>query len=541
MKGLGSFPLSIALLIPSVVMMLTILQVARAKAGPEIEVTPEAIEAGKRLYDKRCGFCHGTEGKGDGPVADYLNPRPRDFTMGLYKFRTTASGEPPVDEDLFKVITRGIPGTTMPAWDNLSEEQRWQLVYYIKTFSPDDFDPEFPPEKVTIGEEIPKTPETIKLGKELYSKMKCFECHGYEGKGDGPASGTHKDDWGFPILPFNLAQNWKYKGGNTVKDIYTSFTTGLNGTPMPSYADSLSEEDRWYLAHYVTTLTREEKAGLKAVLKSKFVKGELPDNPEDSRWERTESLEILLAGQVITKPRWQNPAIEVITVRSLFNDKQIAFLLQWDDRTKDTSHQEEENPPPRETADTYVKVNISDEPRAVLRDGVAIQFPVVIPESPQKPFFLLGQLGKDVNIWHWKADRAENPSVQTSVEELNARGYNRPITPQSPETQNTEGKALWSKGTWKVVMKRSITTEDGKLDVQFERGRLVPVAFMAWDGSNGETGLKMSHSSWYYLRLETSTPFVAYMYGLIAMVFAAGLEGWLVRWARKLPGAKDGI
>ncbi len=511
--------------------ILIILAVARFAA--QTEATDETIEAGRNLYEKKCGFCHGNEGGGDGPVADYLNPRPRDFTMGLYKIRTTATGEPPSDEDLFKAITIGVPGTSMPAWDNLNEVQRWQLVHYIKTFSPDDFNPEYPPEMVTIGEKIPETPATIARGKELYKNMKCWECHGDGGKGDGPTSGTHKDDWGFRILPFNLTQSWKYKGGSGVKDIYTRFATGMNGTPMPSYADNLPEEERWQLAQYVSTLISEEKEASKVVLKSRFVTEELPINPGDSVWEKAESIDIPLSGQVISRPRWQNPSIEVISVRSMFNDEQIAFLLEWDDRTRNDSPHEGENRIMPETADTYEKVNIPEAPKAAFSDSVAIQFPSVLQRGPQKPFFLFGQTGKSVNIWRWKADRIKEPVAEISIEELNSQGYKKPMTSQPLESQITRGQVLWHKGTWKVVMKRLLKTEDHKLDVQFERGKLTAIAFLAWDGSNGETGLKMSHSSWFYLLPEASIPLRAYIYGLMAVIIAAWFEWWLIRRVRK--------
>ena len=520
-------------------MVAGVLTVPQAVEGQAPESALEDIDAGRKLYRKMCAFCHGDEGGGDGPVADYLSPRPRDFTKGLYKFRTTETGEVPTDEDLFRTITVGIPGTAMPAWDNLSEVQRWQLVYYLKTFSPDDFDPEFPPETATIGEEIPISPQTIEQGKTLYQSMKCWECHGQGGKGDGPASGTHKDDWGFPILPFNLTQGWKYKGGSSTRDIYTRLTTGLNGTPMPSYADNLSEEERWYLAHHISALVREEQTGSKVVLKSKLLEGDLPRDPDDLRWETAEFIEVPLAGQVIAKPRWQNPSIETIAIRSLYNDREIAFLLEWDDRTKNTSHEETANPYDREIEGTYAKVNISDEPKEILRDAVAIEFPVRIPEGPGKPYFFMGQPGKSVNIWHWKADWDKDTDRGTSVEELNASGYRKPPTPQPPESQSVNGRGVWSNGMWKVVMTRSLIAEDKGGDVPFEKGKLIPMAFMAWDGSNGETGLKMSISSWYYLLLETSTTIGAYLYALIAIVFAAGFEWWLVGRVRSSPVQKS--
>ncbi len=500
--------------------------------------TPEIIEAGKLLYEERCSFCHGDKGAGDGDVADYLDPRPRDFTSGAFKFRTTSTGELPIDEDIFRVITKGVPGTSMPSWEILTEDERWQLVHYIKTFFEDfaDFTEEDYNEiKITIGKEMSASPGTIDKGKELYKNMKCWECHGQQGRGDGPSSGTHKDDWGYPTWPFNLTQGWKYRGGSTSKNIYTRFTTGVNGTPMPSYADNLSDEERWQLAHYVGTMIKEEeKAGSDVVLKSKFLKGDVPNAPNDSSWEEAEPIEIALSGQVIAKPRWQNPSIDSITVRALYNKENIAFLLEWDDRRKDSSHQvgEDFSDSDEEMKYTYVKIG-SERPKEAMRDAVAIQFPVKIPEGLEKPYFLRGHPGKSVNLLTWKADWQDDPKQGTSVEEVNASGYKKPPVPQPTESQQAKGNGIWEEGRWKVVITRALTTEDKGKDIQFELGRLIPIAFNAWDGSNGERGLKMSISSWYYLLLETSTPFSVYLYALIGILLAVGFEMWLIRRLRK--------
>ena len=105
------------------------------------KATPELVAKGKVVYEKRCGFCHGEKGDGNGPVADYLHPRPRDFTKGLYKFRTTKTGESPTDEDIFRTVSLGAPGTGMPAWAEgtfrLPEDELWQVVFYIKSFFED--------------------------------------------------------------------------------------------------------------------------------------------------------------------------------------------------------------------------------------------------------------------------------------------------------------------------------------------------------------------------------------------------------------------
>jgi mono/diheme cytochrome c family protein len=137
--------------------------------------TPEMLERGKRIYAKRCETCHGEKGDGQGPVAPYLDPRPRDFTLGAYKFRTTGSGEPPTDEDLFRVVSRGVPGTAMSGWATLSAEERWQVIAYLKSFS-DAFK-----EKVTVvkpAREPAASAELIAKGQDVYQRAKCWECHG---------------------------------------------------------------------------------------------------------------------------------------------------------------------------------------------------------------------------------------------------------------------------------------------------------------------------------------------------------------------------
>ena len=71
--------------------------------------------------------------------------------------------------------------------------------------------------------------------------------------GDGQAAKTLTDDWGNPILPFDLTKG-HMKGGATSADLYRVFMTGLNGTPMPSFVESVSPEEAWDLVHYIESL-----------------------------------------------------------------------------------------------------------------------------------------------------------------------------------------------------------------------------------------------------------------------------------------------
>jgi cytochrome c oxidase cbb3-type subunit I/II len=214
----------------------------------------EAQEArGREVYERRCVGCHGAKGDGNGPVATFLNPRPRDFRLGAFKFRTTPSGSLPTDGDLFRTLTRGVRYTAMPTWHELHEKDRLAVISYVKTFS-SRWKDEKPDPPIPIGDPPKATPELLEQGKVLYAKAKCFECHGDGGKGDGPSAGELKDDWGFRVRPADFTRG-QFKGGSDVRDIFRAMTTGLDGTPMPSFVDSMSEAERWAISYYVLSFS----------------------------------------------------------------------------------------------------------------------------------------------------------------------------------------------------------------------------------------------------------------------------------------------
>jgi len=208
---------------------------------------------GKQLYDNKCATCHGITGKGDGPKAPFLDPRPRDFTRGLFKIRSTPSGSLPTDDDLFRTITNGMPGSSMPAWDTLPEADRKALVVYIKTFAD-----RFQKERANPSMEIPNppewTPRAVAEGQALYKDAGCIECHGAQGRGDGTSAPDLKDDWGARIRPADFTKPERFRGGSTARDIYRTLMNGLSGTPMPAYTDTLELEQAWQLVFYVQAL-----------------------------------------------------------------------------------------------------------------------------------------------------------------------------------------------------------------------------------------------------------------------------------------------
>jgi mono/diheme cytochrome c family protein len=211
---------------------------------------------GPALYQQRCAACHGKTGHGDGPFAGLLDPRPRDFTSGRFKFRSTETGSLPTDDDLAASITNGLHGTSMPSWKSfLTPEQVTALMAQVKSFSP-RFSSE-QPKPITIGPELPASPQNIEAGRAVYEKLKCGACHGTDGRGTGAIAHELKDDGGRSTPATNLAEPWAFRGGNTVRDIFLRFRTGMNGTPMPSFLGAATGPELWQLAAYVKSLGRK--------------------------------------------------------------------------------------------------------------------------------------------------------------------------------------------------------------------------------------------------------------------------------------------
>lgn len=217
--------------------------------------TVEAQARGKAVYDAHCVECHGAGGKGDGPSASYLTPRPRDFTSGKYKIRTTESGTVPSDDDLLATVRRGLYGTSMPGWDRvLPDHDIADVVQYVKSLSP-----RFAaaPTPVAIGAGVPSSPASVARGQQVYEKLQCGKCHGTDGRGAGAVATMFEDDWRQPLRAADLTEPWTFHGGATARDIYLRFRTGMAGTPMPSFADAASEADMWDLANFVVSLARK--------------------------------------------------------------------------------------------------------------------------------------------------------------------------------------------------------------------------------------------------------------------------------------------
>ncbi len=501
---------------------------------------PEAgssfVEAGREVYDTHCWYCHGDEGDGLGPVAEYVWPRPRDFTIASFKLRTTPSGELPTDEDLYRSISLGLPGTAMPAWRSvLTVTERWQVVAYLKSFGDGMFEDEaFDPYDtvIDIGEPPPGSVESlVEAGRSVFQDSDCWECHGDAGRGDGPKSSDLRDDWSYPIRATDLELGWKFRGGSTPEETYVRLTTGLDGTPMPSYSETLTDDERWQVAYYVSSLEQNVAGGgtRPVVITAKRVDGPIPVGSSDEAWLTAEPIWIPLTGQATYAPRWQNPSITDLAVQAMYNKQEIALRVRWNDRTADSIHVDAGQATEEgwTADDTYPVIYPSGErQRGSYRDVLEILFPAS-NRGPVLPHFVYGDSRRPVDLWRWTAGVHQEKAIG-SVQVLRAGGPSQRPQLQPADSQLATGMAEWIDGRWTVILRRPLGAE-----LPFQPGGLVPISFHARDGAHGETGLRMSLSSWYFLHLKEPAGSTEVLLVLLAIVGTAVVEFAVVRHMRR--------
>ena len=532
------------------------------------EPSADMIEAGKRVYFTKCVWCHGVDGGGDGPGADRLWPRPRNFNQGTFKIRHTASGELPLfdakkpvpgQNDLFETVTHGLPGSAMPPWEGiLTEEQRLQVLSFVTTQLVKDrkfTDTKSESQTVLqLGElkPIAASEESLKKGAELIVEKKCVECHGMEGRGDGNAFNL-KDDWGFSIQPANWHKCWNFRGSRqdpyNVKNIFRTFSTGVNGTPMPSFADNTTVDERWHIANFVNSLCEREADGtplsidpltdkpkVNFVLSSGVVEGEISADPENEMWTKRARRIIAMGGQITHKPRNFVNRIDDIWMKSVYNSTHVAFMFQWDDRTKSVAEGKLPWPP------TSVNIDVKEQdPKTgeegsiamhqnnytVYNDAVAMQTAVKWKElpAPIKPRYLFGSNEQfPVDILKWEADN--------SLRAFKGTGWDKDFEQRDNYEEFT--KILfseWKNGRWTVIIQRPLGNNKDNIydeDTFFEVGQYIPTVFFAWDGHNGDAGRKMAVSAFYYTFLEPPMPREAYIYPIAIAAGVVLLEGWVL-------------
>lgn len=266
------------------------------------------------------------------------------------------------------------------------------------------------------------------------------------------------------------------------------------------------------------------------IIMAKKVSGELPLDPAGEIWQKASPLEIPLAAQVMAKPRIYDSKIKSLNVRAVHNTRDIVFLVEWTDDSRDAL------------------LDIGE-----FSDSVALEFPSFNAKS--KPHFAMGDEENASNIWYWKAawqERLESRKSDTTadetgggiypgtavqkrlspIENISAQGFGSAKEMERAEVQNITGNGKWQSGRWKVVFKRALATQES-LNVKFREGGVTPVAFAVWDGISGDRGGRKVVSTWYYVALETEDKKTVYIYAVMALVAAAGIEAGIIFWIRK--------
>ncbi len=467
----------------------------------------------EEIYQSQCAVCHGKKGAGDGPTAEFLYPRPRDFTLGMFKYKTSPGELPPRDEDLFNTIKYGLNGTAMLSWKNiLTDEQINSLIPIIKGFdisytwvdapeddedyadySEEDDEADYEEDdendeneeeyedtntnkplvfkKITEIEptngQIAYTKDSIAKGKIAFEKH-CTQCHGQTGRGNITSGKRLSDDWGYRIWPRNLTQPWTWRATNvpnnrkqTIRNIYLRISIGIFGTPMPAHRsttddpDPISLENRWHIANYVYSLRQNSRPPDNTTLiTAKKIPGALPNKINAPAWNQAPAITMRLVPNVNKEKHLFTPLAKAITVRVLYNQKEIAFLLEIDDRT--------DSRPGEPTSE-----NIQDENFKMHPDAFAIKF--------FKP---------NTITWYWNAGSIEPKIAPKAMILKKGKTIDNHLT--------ATGK--WQNGRWRVLMKSDLSF--------INKNQLIPVYFCVWDGSNDQIGPKHTLTGWYSLLLS---------------------------------------
>jgi mono/diheme cytochrome c family protein len=530
-------------------------------------------ESGKKLYVKFCAQCHGDNGDGEGYAAPHLRPRPRNFTTGKFKVRTTPTGSLPTHEDLVNIIRRGMPYTSMPAWPTLSEQELSDLAHFITTFSADFANPENAPKPVPLPSAPSMTKESVELGKKLYEENGCVKCHGTLGRGDGPSAPTLVDDWQHPIRPADLTQSWTFRGGSSREDIFRAMSTGLNGTPMPGFGDdTLKPEQKWAITDFIVSLSLSgsSEPGYANLVVAKHVQDPIDLAKGAASFAAAPVARFPIVGQIMEPGRSFHPPATGVTVQAIHDANSIAVLVRWHDMSAEKTGkngpslpvppEEEEEPAAGAAAgesggskgSPFGDAEVAPAPAgqapggaaqpgadpfaepdaapagapSEFSDAVSIQIPSQAQAGARKPYFIFGDAQNPVDLWFF--DLAKPGPLQFTGKGSGAMAPN--------DTGDLTGVASYDQGEWSVIFKRPLRATAA---APFVPGEFMPAAFSVWDGFSRERGNRRGLTVWYdlYVEPEVVPSAVGPMVKIALLILAIELA--VVGWVRRRYGSRE--
>lgn len=483
----------------------------------------QKLARGEELYGRHCTACHGTLGRGDGPAAPYLFPPARHFEQARFRLVSSQNGAP-FDRDLVATLRRGIPGSAMPAWSWLGEEELWSLAAYVRFLAFEGLrsdlaeharsngDPLLlagadriarerltPDRALVVPASAPAEPETLARGQRIYLEH-CAQCHAQDGTGEPE-----------PRLDEDQTLNWArdftagfLKGGDAPRELACRIRAGMPGTAMPP--TELARADELALLAFVRSLIPPGTATRLVHTRSTLVATRVaaaPEEPTDSAWSTSEEIEVVLA------PLWWNEdAVLGASLAALHDDESLALRLSWPDATG------------------AVRLFTG----AQASDGAALQ----LSASAEPALFGMGAPEEPTNLWHWQALRLEDvagaldllepvphalsptepgavradvPLYQRLLERIPPSERAERITAAGTATvahaQRISGevsaRAAWEDGRWSVVFRRALAAPAGQ--VPLVPGRPVQLACAVWNGAAGDAGARKSISIWQELVL----------------------------------------
>jgi mono/diheme cytochrome c family protein len=491
----------------------------------------DELARARAIFARQCAACHGAEGRGDGPAAYLLSPKPRNLRAAEFRLVSTWEGVP-TEEDLFRTISRGIPGSAMPSWGHLPEADRRALVSYVKSLAERPL--EVPPAKapgpdgspgagvVVVPPEPADAATNRARAAELFAGA-CASCHGATGKGDTPQALFDAD--GRPTRPRDLTSG-VFKTEPTPENLYRRIIIGMPGTPMPNN-DWAYGDDAWYLVRWILSLSspvQRDRAEMRRYTIDAPRVDRVPVDPDDGEWRKAQPVHLHLMPLW-----WRYVRPEEVVVRALHDGRELGLLLVWADDTHDATAMRPQD----------------------FRDAAAVEFAL----EPDPPFFAMGEVGRPVNLWMWKAERqadlepafqdlekvypnlgidsypnplrgpleqptrhaltlesaplfvtawgagniVADPTRHSAAEDLRAEGFGS-LRARPRLDQSVQADGVWGTDSYRVVIRRTLKAS-GPDAVRLRPGTTIPVAFAVWNGSAGDRDGKKSVTIWQELRL----------------------------------------